>query len=128
MDTKGPLLPRKNPVPLVSREEQAPPQADVIATRDHEVIKRWAERHSAQPATGEATSSGPGTVDVKDDGAGIRFNFPGVSRFRRITWDEWLEHFDRHGLTFVYERDASLTSARYRIIHAEEWDGRIREV
>jgi hypothetical protein len=76
-----------------------------MATRDHDVIRRWAARHHAEPATGEATASGPATLHVQDDGAGIRFNFPGVGRFRPITWDEWCEHFDRHHLTFVYEEE-----------------------
>jgi hypothetical protein len=76
-----------------------------IATRDHEEIRRWGARHRAEPATGEATRSGAGTVDVRDGGAGIRLNFPGIGRFRPITWDEWFEHFDRHHLMFVYEEE-----------------------
>jgi Protein of unknown function (DUF2934) len=76
-----------------------------IATRDHEVICRWAARHQAEPATGEATESGPATVHLHDEGAGIRFNFPGAGRFRPITWDEWFENFDRYRLTFVYEEE-----------------------
>lgn len=76
-----------------------------IATRDHEEIRRWSARHQAEPATGEATRSGPATVHVHDGGAGIRLNFPGAGRFRPITWDEWFENFDRHDLTFVYEED-----------------------
>ena len=43
-----------------------------------------------------------GTRRVRDGGAGIRLNFPGT-RFRPITWDEGFEHFERHGLVFVYE-------------------------
>jgi hypothetical protein len=76
-----------------------------IGTRDHEAIRQWAARHHADPATGEATASGPATVHLNDGGAGIRFNFPGAGRFRPITWDEWFEHFDRHQLTFVYEEE-----------------------
>jgi hypothetical protein len=76
-----------------------------IETRDHEVIRRWAARHHAEPATGEATASGPATVHLYDEGAGIRFNFPGAGRFRPISWDEWFEHFDRHQLTFAYEEE-----------------------
>jgi hypothetical protein len=72
------------------------------ATRDHDVIRTWALRMQAQPATGQATSSGPATVDVHDGGSGLRFNFPGASRFRAIDWDEWFTHFDRHHLVFVY--------------------------
>jgi hypothetical protein len=73
-----------------------------IATRDHDEIRRWSARQQAEPATGEATASGPATIHVRDGGAGIRFNFPGVGRFRPIAWDEWFANFDRHKLTFVY--------------------------
>ena len=81
--------------------------ARAILTNDHDVIRRWAARRGAEPATGEATASGPATIDVNDGGAGIRFNFPGVHRFRPISWDEWLEHFDKHDLLFVYEEEVS---------------------
>lgn len=78
-----------------------------LATRDKEVIRLWASRQRAEPATGEATSSGPATIDVKDGGAGIRFNFPAAARFRPITWDEWFDNFDRHRLIFVYEENVA---------------------
>jgi DUF2934 family protein len=78
------------------------------ATEDHEVIRRWAERHQAEPATGEATRSGPATASVNDGGAGVRFNFPGFARYRPIDWDEWFDNFDRNGLTFVYEDDVEV--------------------
>ena len=81
--------------------------ARAILTEDHDVIRRWAARRSAEPATGEATASGPATIDVNDGGAGIRFNFPGVQRFRPISWDEWFEHFDKHDLLFVYEEEVA---------------------
>ena len=81
----------------------ANPQQNAVATREHDVIREWAARHRAEPATGEATESGPATINVNDGGAGIRFNFPGLARVRPITWEEWFSHFDRYGLTFVYE-------------------------
>ncbi len=87
-----------------------------IATRDQDVIRQWAGRHHAEPATGEATESGPATVHVHDDGAGIRFNFPGAGRFRPITWDEWFANFDRHHLTFVYEEE--ITDRAYAVWQA----------
>lgn len=76
-----------------------------LATRDKELIRLWAARHCAEPATGEATSSGPATIKVNDGGAGIRFNFPGAAAFRPISWAEWFENFDRHHLVFVYDED-----------------------
>jgi hypothetical protein len=79
------------------------PGVRASVTLDHAEIRRWAARHGAQPATGEATPSGPEVLDVKDNGAGIRFNFPGFARLRPITWDEWFDNFDRHDLMFVYE-------------------------
>jgi hypothetical protein len=89
-----------------------------MATEDLDVIRDWAARHDAEPATGEATQSGPGTLDVQDGGAAIRFNFPAVARFRQITWDEWFQHFKQHDLMFIYEDDApgQPPSARYRLV------------
>lgn len=87
-----------------------------IGTRDHDVVRRWAARHHAEPATGEATASGPATVQMRDDGAGIRFNFPGFSPFRPISWEEWFEHFDQHELTFVYEEE--IADRAYAVWHA----------
>jgi hypothetical protein len=84
-------------------EPEGPTNA--TATRDHEVIRQWAARHQAEPGTGEATASGPATISVQDGGPGIRFNFPGFAPFRPISWEEWFENFDRHGLTFVYETE-----------------------
>jgi Protein of unknown function (DUF2934) len=88
-------------IPSVTKTEQR------LATRDKEVIRRWAARHCAEPATGEATASGPATIDVKDGGAGIRFNFPAAARFRPISWEEWFENFDQYRLVFVYEEDVA---------------------
>ena len=78
-----------------------------VATRDHSVIRNWAARHKAEPATGEATATGPATIQVNDGGAGVRFNFPGVARFRPISWEEWFENFDRYHLVFVFEEEVA---------------------
>ena len=95
----------------------------VVFTRDHNVIKRWAAERHAEPATGQASSSGPAASRVNDGGAGIRFNFPGVGAFRPIDWDEWLANFDSHECAFVYDDDESSRppSSRYRIVKAAEW-------
>jgi hypothetical protein len=127
MESNGPLLPPQQRVPLIDAEQQV--EVQPVATRDPEVIKRWAARRQARPATGEQSASGPRTQPgVHDGGAGIRFNFPGVSPFREITWDEWLEHFQQHSLTFFYEEttpDGRL-SHRYRLVRADEASDRIR--
>lgn len=123
MTFKGELLPEHPHVQSVDSLDCAVDRsAEVVYTRNHDVIKRWATDRHAEPATGEATRSGPATVDVKDGGAGIRFNFPGMGAFRPISWDEWFTNFDRHGCAFVFDNDAlSTPSNRYRIVKAKDW-------
>jgi len=85
----------------------------LMATTDHDRIRKWALDHGAEPGTGQATASGPAVVDVNDGGAGIRFNFPGFARLRPISWDEWFDNFERHDLLFVYEdQDRDVVAAR----------------
>jgi|SRR4051812_35369599 len=116
------LLPDEEPVAVIDTgSEHDHDEISVVATQDPELIRRWAERRGAEPATGEATETGPGTVHVQDGDAGIRFNFPGVGRYRPIQWDEWFQNFSHHELVFVYERDAPghTPSGRYRLLKME---------
>ena len=122
---EDPLLQKPVHAPAVTSESQvAERRVGPVSTRDPELIKRWARHHQAEPATGEATASGRSKVNVQDGGAGIRFNFPGLGRYRPISWAEWFDNFDRHQLTFVYDEegdDARAPSPRYRIVKTEEW-------
>jgi hypothetical protein len=121
MTAKSQLLPEQKHADRVPSERQEA-AGGVVFTRDHDVIRRWAAERGAEPATGEATRSGPATVNVNDGGAGIRFNFPGLSAFRPISWDEWFDNFDGNGCAFVFDADASTPpSSRYRIVRAAEW-------
>jgi hypothetical protein len=96
--------------------------SDAVFTREHDVIRQWAEARHAEPATGEATPSGPHTVHVNDGGAGIRFNFPGAAAFRPISWEEWFQYFDQHHCVFVFDNNHSMPlSSTYRIVNADEW-------
>jgi hypothetical protein len=125
------LLPDDEPVAVIDAgTEHDHDHISVVATQDPELIRRWAERRSAEPATGEATESGPRIVDVRDGDAGIRFNFPGVGRYRPIGWDEWFSNFSRHGLVFVYERDVSgrTPSGRYRLLKMESLKKKVAAV
>jgi hypothetical protein len=123
MTSDGQLLPKLPPSRTVSSVDETTNGATpVVFTRDHAVIKRWAAARHAEPATGEATDSGPATVNVNDGGAGIRFIFPGTSAFRPITWEEWLENFDSHQCAFVYDDESEEPrSSRYRIVKADDW-------
>lgn len=113
MEGKKPVVTRPDGFSTPTDRAASPSQVRALATKDHDVIRTWAERHGADPATGEATSSGPATVTVKDGGAGIRFNFPGFARFRPITWAEWFENFDLHELTFVFEEEVADRAYEY---------------
>jgi hypothetical protein len=109
-----------NPLASVEGEKAHDrPGVRTRSTRDHDTIRRWATAHAAEPATGEATESGPATVAVNDGGVGVRFNFPGAARFRPIDWIEWLAHFDRHQFRFVFEEpNTDQVAARaYELFH-----------
>jgi hypothetical protein len=122
MKVEGQLLPEQGHIPRVGAGTPLEPSAHVVFTRDHAVIREWAAKRQAVPATGEATASGPATVDVQDGGAGVRFNFPGTGSYRPISWDEWLANFDTHECAFVFDNDISAPgSNRYRIVKAAEW-------
>jgi hypothetical protein len=117
-----PLLPEHVPIVLLNADnEDRHSDVTTVATRDHELIRKWAARHHAEPATGERTASGDASVTVNDGGAGIRFNFPAAARYRPILWDEWFDNFENHELVFVYERDApgKPLSYRYRLAKLE---------
>ena len=107
---------QKQPDTFATITKQIAPERPGVRTQttnDHEAIRRWAAEHRAEPATGEASASGPATIDVNDGGVGIRFNFPGFARFRPISWDEWFDHFDRHRLLFAFEeQDRQQVAAR----------------
>jgi hypothetical protein len=116
MDTKRPAVADGDRFSVMAgHTEPARPGVRTRATRDHDEIRRWAACHKAEPATGEATGSGPAVLDIKDGGAGIRFNFPGFARLRGIDWEEWFDNFDRHRLLFVYEeQDGDQVAQRAR--------------
>ncbi|MEO8260136.1 MAG: hypothetical protein ABI868_22510 [Acidobacteriota bacterium] len=120
-------MPKRQNVREAGGDGAAESSDATLHTRDHTVIRQWAARRGADPATGEETASGPATVAITDTGAGIRFNFPGLGRFRPISWDEWFGNFDQHQLAFVYEDavgDGDALSCRYRIVSASDLEDR----
>lgn len=71
-----------------------------LATRNHEVIKRWAEERNAVPATVPGTEHG--------DLLGVlRFDFDrkndSDSRLKEVSWDEFFKTFDARELIFLYQ-------------------------
>jgi hypothetical protein len=103
-----PLFPQRDGFSTVNSDGPVASSAiRAIATQDHDVIRQWATRHRAEPATGIETTSGPATFPVTDGGAGTRFNFPAAARFRPISWEEWFEILDQSRLVFVYEEEVA---------------------
>lgn len=81
-----------------SPDEHEDHHGETLATRNHEVIKRWAEERKAVPATVPGTEHGgrPGV---------LRFNFPGYGgdNLQEISWDDWFKPFEERNLVFVYQ-------------------------
>jgi len=72
-----------------------------LVTTDHDVIRDWAERRDAAPATVEGTEH-QGHLGV------LRFDFGGDNdRLRHVDWDEWFRTFDDRGLNFIYQETRS---------------------
>ena len=126
MERESSIIGEATPVVLLTADNPGRhPEVATAATRDHELIRQWAAERHAEPATGERTASGGGTIQIDDGGAGIRFNFPAAGRFRPISWQEWLEYFEGHELVFVFERDrpGASISYRYRLLKLEILQG-----
>ncbi len=90
-----------------------------LATREHEVIRRWADARGGKPATVPGTEHG--------DHAGVlRITFgDGGNRLEEIDWDEWFKPFDERELVFVFQeikRDGS-QSTFFRLDSPEREDG-----
>lgn len=81
-----------------SLDEHEDYPGQTLATRSHEVIKRWAEERHAVPATV------PGTEHERRPGV-LRFNFPGYGgqELKEISWDEWFRTFDERQLVFLFQ-------------------------
>lgn len=70
-----------------------------LATRNHDVIRHWAEERGARPATIGGTEHGgrPGV---------LRFDFPGYGRggrLKEVSWEEWFGSFDGRELVFLFQ-------------------------
>src|SRR5919108_2741595 len=79
-----------------AQREERPGQT--LATRNHEVIQRWAEQRGAVPAT---------VTDSRHEGhpGVLRFDFPGFGGegLEHISWEEWFKAFDERNLVFLFQ-------------------------
>jgi hypothetical protein len=77
-------------------EQQERPGRSLV-TRDHEVIRQWAEKRGARPATVKGTEHGD-LLGVLTFDFGER-----DENLREVGWDEWFKTFDARGLNFLYQ-------------------------
>ncbi len=72
-------------------------------TRDHDVIRQWAEERGGTPSHVKSTGS-------SEDVGILRIDFPGYSgegSLEPISWDDWFEKFDDQGLSLLYEEETA---------------------
>jgi hypothetical protein len=84
---------------IESTDEHEERPGKTLVTRDHDVIRQWAEERGAKPASVEGSRHG-------DRWGVLRFDFPAGGKSDRlveISWDEWFETFDERGLNFIYQ-------------------------
>jgi hypothetical protein len=79
-----------------SEHEDYPGQS--LITRNHEVIKAWAEERKATPVTV------PGTEHGKNLGV-LRFTFPGYKskNMEPVKWEDFFSTFDNRKLVFLFQ-------------------------
>ena len=82
---------------IESTDENEDHAGQTLATRAHEVIKKWAEERQAKPAT----SPGGDTEQPRV----LRFDFPGYDdELEEVSWDAWLRTFDERELVFLFQQ------------------------
>ncbi len=103
---------------ISSPDEHEEYEGKTLVTKDHDVIKRWAEERGAIPATVSGTWHGdrPGV---------LRFKFSGPNQgLEVISWEQWFGTFDERNLNFIYQehkRDGS-DSNFFRLENPERED------
>ncbi len=76
-------------------------KSDSKTTKDHNTIKKWAEKRDGKPAVVESTSN-------SNKGGGLlRINFPGYAEdnLKDISWEEFFRIFDDNKLQFLYQEE-----------------------
>ncbi|HVV65932.1 MAG TPA: hypothetical protein VHC42_10710 [Rhizomicrobium sp.] len=75
--------------------------SEAKTTRDHGVIRRWAEERGGRPATVSGTGD--------RGGAGVlRLDFePPDETLAPISWDDFFRKFDAEDLAFLYQEGTS---------------------
>lgn len=105
--------------PIDSPDDEPERPGRSLVTSNHDVIRDWAERRGAVPATVEGTEHG-------DHLGVLRFDFGGDSeRLQHVDWDEWFQTFDDRGLRFIYQEEKAdgHESNFFQLVNPDREDG-----
>jgi hypothetical protein len=69
-----------------------------FATRNHDVIRQWAQTRKAAPCIVEGTTR-------RNSSGILPMDFPGYGgkNLKKVSWNEWFETFDKSKLVFVFQ-------------------------
>lgn len=82
---------------IASARDHEDRPGQTLVTRDHDVIRQWAEARGGEPATVARRGGERPRV--------LRFNFPGYggASLQSISWEDWFRTFDERGLVFLFQ-------------------------
>lgn len=91
-------------------------RGDTKATRNHDVIRGWADARGGKPATVRDTGDGQAGI--------LRIDFPGYTgedTLEEISWDDFFEKFDEKELVFLYqdETEGGETSRFFKFVRGD---------
>ena len=83
---------------VASPEEHEDRPGQSLATRNHEVIRQWAEERRGLPA------KIPGT-EYDGHPSILRFSLPGyeIKNLKETSWEDWFKTFDEERLLFIFQ-------------------------
>jgi|GEM_PF-944532 len=91
-------------MPKVTEEEKSK------ATRDHEIIRRWAEIRGGHPARVRIMSG----TSTGTRGGLLRIDFwEGEINLEPISWDDFFAVFDHHKFIFLYQDEMNGKLSRF---------------